>query len=149
VALLVLILLQLWVPIWFGGTGYSGSSFPNAEGLANDYDSNIGKEVVLYGQVVNLDPVRIQIDLDNGDEIYYEVVGVERDVATGEYLEVYGTLDFEHTVLAQNVVIRDEREHWYTYGVSLVGVAIVFVRIVRDWGFDVEQLALSPKDNNA
>jgi len=146
---LLVVLLQLFVPVGYGMTDYSDTPFKTADEIAADQQSAVGEEAVVYGQVVELDPVVIRTELDDGEKVTYRTTGVDRQVAVGEFLEVYGVVETHQTILARGTVVRGEREHWYTYGVSFVAGLVVLGRIVRDWTVDLDRLALVPGDRDA
>ncbi|WP_327050587.1 hypothetical protein [Halomicrococcus gelatinilyticus] len=146
---LLVVLLQLFVPVGYGMADYSDTPFKTADEIAANQQSAVGEEAVVYGQVVELDPVVIRAELDDGREVEYRTAGVDRQVDVGEYLEVYGVVETQQSILARGTVVRGEREHWYTYGVSFVAGLVVLGRIVRDWTVDLDRLALVPGGRDA
>jgi len=146
---LLVVLLQLFVPVGYGMTDYSDTPFKTADEMAASQQSAVGEEAVVYGQVVERDPVVIRTELDDGRVVTYRTADVDRQVSVGEYLEVYGVVAAQRSILARGTVVRGEREHWYTYGVSFLAGLVVLGRIVRDWTVDFDRLALVPGDRDA
>lgn len=146
---ILVVLVQLFVPVGYGMTDYSDTPFVTADEMAASQESNVGEEAVVYGQVTETDPVVIRTELDDGRVVTYRTADVDRQVAVGEYLEVYGVVGAQQSILARGTVVRGEREHWYTYGVSFVAGLVVLGRMVRDWTVDLERLTLVPGDSDA
>lgn len=146
-ALVIVLVIQLAVPALYGGSAAAESPFLDAEDLVDDRSQHVGEEVVLYGQVESLDPVVVNHRLDDDSTARFTVVGLDRQLATGQYIEVYGIVESERVVSARRSVVRGEREHWYTYGISLFAVVVVFGLTARDWTVNTEDWVLEPRED--
>lgn len=141
VVVVLLVVCQFGLIVWFGNVGYEGSPYPGTDELAEDYDAYVGRQVVVYGQVVETDPVTIETEVDDDSLVRYRLTGLDSDVEEGSYVGALVTPRPDGRLTVRRSVVRGERDHWYTYAVSLAAGLWVLVRVVRDWRFDVEALA--------
>lgn len=144
VILVVVLAAQMAVPALYGSSDAAEAPFLDEEDLVGEHDPRVGAEAVIYGQVESVDPVVIRHRLDGGTVGRFTVVGVDRDLTVGQYLEVYAVVGPDDTLVARNTVVRGEREHWYTYGVSLFAVLLVLGLVLRDWTLDADAWVLHP-----
>ncbi|AWB26413.1 hypothetical protein [Halococcoides cellulosivorans] len=141
--LVVLVLVQLWVPIGFGQAPYAEAPHLDSEAVVEG--GITGERAVVYGQVSSTDPLLITVDID--DRAYdIRLTGVDRPVRDGQYLDVAGVVTADRTVAADGIVVREQTEHHYTYGVSALAGLIVIALIVRDWRVDRDAYALVPRE---
>lgn len=145
-ALLAVVIVQLALPVWFGASPVSTGPFVDTSSLADGDSEHIGETAQVYGQVESLDPVVVRHRLDDGSQYYFEVTGIDTALNVGAYVEVYGVVTSADHVAAERVVVRGERQHWYTYGVSVLAVLIVLGSLAWSWRIDTTQLTLVPAE---
>ncbi len=146
IIILILLILTFFF-IWYGSLGPNPEkgSYPNQEHLIEDYDAYIGEEVEVGGKVVETDPVRIEAE--HGDEsIELNITGVEESVEKGDRLTVYGTVEEEQTIEAENAVIQPVVNWLYMYLISGIAAFWVFLRIVKQWRWDSETASLKVRE---
>jgi len=146
VLVLGLVCAQCGLLVWFADVGYEGSPHPGGEELVDDYDAYLEEDVVVYGQVVDTDPLVIAYE-DDGRTIEFRVTGVTDTIEEGEYLEVYATAHTDHVLVAIDIVNYPERGHWYAYGISALAAVLTGGRLVRDWEFDRQTFGLERRND--
>lgn len=80
-----LVCIQCTLLVWFAGVGYGGDTFSGGEELAEDYNTYIGDEVVVYGQVTQTNPLFIEYD-HNGRVVGFQVTEVDSTIKKGNIL---------------------------------------------------------------
>lgn len=145
-ALLVVVIVQLTLPVWFGASPASNGPFVDTSTLADGDSDHVGETAQVYGQVESLDPVVVRHHLDDGAQYYFEVTDIDAPVEVGAYVEVYGVITAADRIAAESIVVRGEREHWYTYGVSVLAVLVVLVSLASSWRIDMKRLTLVPAE---
>ncbi|MBX0325399.1 hypothetical protein EGH21_20440 [Halomicroarcula sp. F13] len=124
--------------------------YPDADELAADYDTYVGKQAFLFGEVtaVDADGAAFTIKVEaTGEIITLSVNGSDADVERGGTVQVYGTLEPDRTVDAQvvRVVNASTGALLYKYGASLVGVLLFLVLFARYWRVDTGRWVLEAR----
>lgn len=146
VLLVGLVCIQCTLLVWFAGVGYEGDTFPGGEELTDDYNTYIGDEVVVYGQVIQTNPLLIEYD-HNGEIVEFQVTEVDDTVKEGQYLEVYATVQHDYRLTAIDTVAYAERGHWYAYGISVFAVLLTGGRLFKHWKVDQKTFSLKKRDD--
>ena len=114
--------------------------------LAADPEAIVGEQIELSGEVVATDPVEIEVEHDDGTL----TITVENapDAEPGQQLTLVGTVQDPTTIDANRdrSFTREPWERQYMYAISLVGAALVAIRIANEWRFDPRSLTVSPRD---
>lgn len=143
---LLLILLLLF--IWYGSLSPSPEKgrFPGNDELIDDYEKYEEDEVEIGGEVIETDPLTIEIE--SGDRtLQLKLVGLEEEPDRGNRLSVFGTAEENKTIQVQNAIIRPSWRYQYMYGISFVGAAWVGLRLIGGWRFDKEKFVFEPRNN--
>jgi hypothetical protein len=146
VLLVGLVCTQCTLLVWFAGVGYEGNTFPRGEELTQDYNTYIGDEAVVYGQVRQTNPLFIEYD-HNGRAVEFQVTGVDNNIKEGQYLEVYATVQRDRVLTAIDAVIYAEQGHWYAYGISVLAVLLTGGRLFKHWEVNVKTFSLKKRDD--
>ena len=146
VLLVGLVCIQCTLLVWFAGVGYGGDTFPGGEELTQDYNTYIGDEAVVYGQVIQTNPLFIEYD-HNGRTVEFQVTEVDNNIKEGQYLEVYATVQRDRVLTAIDAVAYAERGHWYAYGISVLAALLTGGRLFKHWEVDLKTFSLKKRDD--
>lgn len=126
----------------------SVGAYPDGSELGTDYDRYVGERVSVGGEIVDTDPVVIEVEYGVDEVIRLRVVELDNSVgvAEGDYLRVYGVVEPDRTVRALNVFVVPQTGRWYTWSVSFLAGLWVLGRLVRHWQFDREAWVLCRRD---
>jgi len=145
ISLLVVLLILF---IWYGSISPEPGKgrFPGNDELVEDYENYIGEKVEISGEVIETEPLKIEIE--SGDKtIELEITGLEEETEEGDRLTVFGTAAENRTIYVENALIRPLWRYVYMYGVSVVGATWIGFRVLGQWRFDREKFALEPREN--
>jgi hypothetical protein len=142
IALLLVVLFGLFV--WMGTTE-PYPDYPDTEDLAEDYEAHVGEYAEADGTVVATDPVVIEDDHPSNGTVEFVVRDVDESVEPGQEFEVFGVVEPDHTIRAEETVVRDQWEFTYMYAVSILAAVWVFTRFVRQWRFDRDAYGFVPR----
>lgn len=153
VAIGVLLAALVGLTVWAGALPVTPmeSEVPNEVEVTPDREAYVGEQVVLGGFVVDTDPVVLatwasgdgRFTLVDADE---HVQNTDEPLETGDHMSAYGTLEDEETLAVERATVQQPSETRYMVIVSLLGGLWVAGRLVRDWRFDRERLAVVPRD---
>lgn len=147
VAIITILVLLLSLFTWYGSLSPAPEKgrFPGNDELVEDYEEYIGKEVEVGGEVIETDPVTIEVE--SGDStIELEIQDLQEEPSKGDRLTVYGTAKENKTVYAQNEIIRPAWRYVYMYGISLIGAVWIGLRLVGQWKFDKGNFSFKVRD---
>ncbi|WP_440771731.1 DNA-binding protein [Natronorubrum sp. DTA28] len=152
VALLFAALLGLCVH--YGGTYDDNWPHPTGDQLGEEYDAYAGERVLLFGSVQSVDGETIVIHVtDSADEVAaeLEIDGVDNSVASGGTVQVYGVLESDRTMTADETVVvdRDANAFDYKLGTSIVGVLLAIGYFARHWTVNPRTFAVEPRETEA
>lgn len=106
-AILVATLVCVLGALLFGaGTIDGNPSYADEKDLIVAYNSHIGEQSEIDGQIVDTDPVRIEIEY-GPEMVELTIINVDEPVETGEKLRVFGTVIDDRTVEAETTVVRE------------------------------------------
>jgi len=132
-----------------GATGDQRWPYPDPDDLATDYDAHVGERTFLFGTVRTVDGARMEIAAESESGVVeLRVSGVETAVEPGGTVQVYGTLEPDHRLTADRVVVVND-SWWaelYKYVTSAVGALGFLVVFFRFWRIDTETWALEARD---
>lgn len=148
-AITVLGLLALLggLTVWFGSLGPAPDhgAYPDEDDLATDYTQYHGKHVTVDGRVIATDPVTIVTDTDMGSPLRVTITDLTIAVSEGEELRVYGVVEPDYTIRAQNAVAVPQSGRWYAWSVSFLAGLWVLGRLIRHWRLDLHTWTLTPR----
>ncbi len=147
VMITIMIIALLFLFVWHGSLSPAPERgrYPGADELVDDYEDHIGEKVEVGGEVLEIDPVRIEVE-SAGDTMILEIVDLKEQPGIGDRLTVFGTAGENKTIYAQNAMTRPLWRYVYMYGISVVGATWVGFRVLGQWRFDREKFALEPRD---
>lgn len=138
--------------IHYGATYDDGWPYPTGEQLAADYESHVGETALVFGEVRETDArtgvVRIQV-MHSPGELTTELTvhDVDERVEPGGVVQVYGTLESDHRMTADDVVVINHTrgEMLYTLGASLAGIAVIVTSFARYWRVNTRELSIEAR----
>jgi len=148
IVLIILLILLLSLFIWYGSLSPDPDKgrFAGNDELVEDYERYLDEKVEVSGEVIETDPVTIEIE--SGDRtIELKIVDLQEEPDQGDRLSVFGTAGENKTIHVQNAMIRPFWRYGYMYGISLVGAAWVGLRLIGGWRFDKEKIAFEPRND--
>jgi hypothetical protein len=145
-AVLVLLTALFGLLVWHGALAPApeAGAYPSQEELAADYDRYLGERVTVGGRIVETDPVAIDAEYGVEESIRLTVVGLDPGVRIeeGADLQVFGVVEPDRTVRAEDAYAVPASGLWYTWTVSFLAGLWVLGRIVRHFRFDREEWGL-------
>lgn len=120
--------------------------YPDADDLAEEYDSHVGERTLLFGRVQSANAAaeraRIRVEHSSG-EFNMTVTGFGADVEPGGTVQVLGTLEPGYELTADRVVVVNPSggAELLKFGLSIVGALLVLVAFFRHWRIDRDALA--------
>ncbi|WP_338738793.1 hypothetical protein [Haloplanus salilacus] len=117
----------------------SHTEYPTIDELSTNYGGYVGSEIHFWGEVTAV------TENSFTTEYYwlsFEVVNSETEVRIGDTVQVYGTLETDQRISAQNVVRSDPMGREYMFGVSAIAATFTLLVFFRYWEFDRLTLTL-------
>ncbi|NGM69541.1 DNA-binding protein [Natronolimnobius sp. AArcel1] len=113
---------------------------PTGDELQEDYDAFVGEQVLLFGTVEERDSnsettlVRVTDSADNV-AADLEVDGIDDSVEPGGFVQVYGILEADRTMDADQAVVVDESAGatMYKHVTSVLGIGLAIAAFFRYW----------------
>ncbi len=140
--------------VHYGGAYDDNWPHPTGDQLQDEYDAYAGERVLLFGSVELVDGETTVIHVtDSADEVAaeLEISGVDETVEPGGTLQVYGVLESDRTMTADETVVVDHDESAFDYklGTSVVGVLLAIGYFGRHWTVNPRTLAVEPRGQDA
>lgn len=152
VILLLAVLAGLCLGFAAQTTVQTQAPLPDADHLGYDAGRYVGEPVEVSGVVINTDPVVIGSEYNyyadgerHGGFFTLTVRNLGRPVAEGELIQVYGVLESESAMTAENVVVVPARNFLYMYLVSFVAGLWVLGRLLAHWRLDLASFAITKR----
>lgn len=149
ITILILLSLLLTMFIWYGTVEPDPTlnRFPGNKEVLDDPDAYIGMKVDIGGRVMELQPLVINIRYGHHTR-EIEVDGVDLDdISIGDTLSVFGVLEDENRITAQNTINRPSINVFYMYAVSVVAALWVSVRLYKGWRWNGDLKGLEPVED--
>ncbi|MFA9417887.1 DNA-binding protein [Natrinema sp. HArc-T2] len=110
----------------------------------------VGERMLLFGEVQTVDADTITIHvIDDNDNVAakLKVHGAEKPVEPGGVVQVYGVIESETELHANQTVVvnRNPSATMYKLGTSVVGLLLAVAYFFRQWQIDFEKLAFKPR----
>ncbi|GAA5433142.1 hypothetical protein [Haloarcula japonica] len=128
--------------------------YPAEDALAADYDRYVGESVQVTGTVTKTEPVEIAVGYEYADNGEYHsgtltimVQNVDKAVAEGESLQVYGTLGPDQTITAQSSVRVPAVNYTAMYIVSAIAGLWTLGRLVCGWRLNWQTWSLCRREH--
>lgn len=148
----VLLVGTLGLCVHYGATHEAGWPYPTGEQLATDYDRHVGERVLVFGEVRSVEEGVVVRVLHSPGEfttdlvVVGEEVEVLAEVGPGGAVQIYGTLEPNHRMDAEAVVIeRDRGETLYALVASLAGIAVAVGSTTRYWRVNARELRIEAR----
>jgi len=135
---LVLLLVALQVGMLFDYGTYVERQ-PTAEDFAADYQRYVDRTVQFDGTVVATNPAVVAVD-GTDERLELTLHGFEESAERGAAVDVFGTLQANHTVQVTDSVVSRTANRMYMFGISFVALVFVVGLGLRDWRFDARNL---------
>lgn len=153
VAVVVLSLSALFgLAVHHGATYDDGWPHPTGDQLRDDYDAFVGDRVLVFGEVraVDADAHEIEIHVtDSADEVAAElsISGVDESVDPGGTVQVYGVLEADRTIHAEEVVVVDRSSAATRYKLvaSVGGTLLAVGYFLWHWRPHPRRIAFVPR----
>lgn len=130
-------------------TGEQRSPYPDAQDLAEGYDSYVGQQLMVFGTVTETRENGMEIEAESdGTSITLDVTGTDAAVEPGGVVQVYGTLEPDRTIAAERVEVVNSSQwaEFYKYGASAIGALGFLVLFFRYWRIDADTWTLEARD---
>jgi hypothetical protein len=148
-AVLVLLAVLFGLVVWHGTLtpAPEAGTYPGSEELAADYEAYLGEDVTVGGEIIETDPVVIEAEYGVDESILLTVLDLDSDVTveTGASLRVFGVVEPDRTVRAENAFVVPAVGPLYARGISFFAGLWVLGRIVRRFRVDREEWGLVPR----
>jgi len=124
--------------------------YPTDDELTESYESAVGEQTLLFGEVQSIETAEntatITVEHTTG-EFDMRVTNLDATVDPGGTIQVYGTLEPDHTIDADSVVVVNPAgsSTTYKYAVSAVGALLTLVVFFREWRIDREERGFVPR----
>jgi len=82
-----------------------------------------------------------------GQPITFVIEDAGQDVAVGDHLNVFGTLQSDNHITAENTIQRAPGATWYMYLVSFLAGLLVFGRLLNHWTVDTSNWTVVPRQH--
>lgn len=144
IGILLVILAGLFV--WAGTIepDPADNNYPGVSDIHETPDEYVGDRISVDGTVVDMDPLTIETTVA-GDRITFVIENADPDVAAGDHLVVFGTLQPNNHVTAIDTVHREPWEAYYMYVVSFLAGLWVLARLVDGWTLDTDDWTIVPR----
>lgn len=121
--------------VWFGTLPPAPESgaYPENSDVIGDYGRYVGDRVKLWGRVINTDPIRIRVITSSSESIVLRIKGINREVARGDVLSVYGTLRPDQQIETIGTVRKPQDSYWRARVLSALAGLWVLWRGLRAW----------------
>ncbi|OVE84439.1 hypothetical protein [Natronolimnobius baerhuensis] len=149
---IVLALALCGLAVHYGATYDEQWPHPSGDQLQAEYDASVGEQVLLFGTVHEHDsetgPTVIHVT-DSADTIAaeLEVTGITDPVEPGGVVQVYGVLEADRTMDADQFVVVDDGPTATTYKLitSVIGVIFAVGYFLRYWRLSLAELGFEPR----
>ncbi len=143
----ILIILLFSLFIWYGGIkpDPDKGNYPGSEQLIEDYDRYVGKKAEITGEVIDKDPIKIEIEHGN-KKAGLTITGTNEDVEKGDRLTVFGTVKQNHTIESENSFSVPFLNYIYMYGISGIAAVWILIRIIKQWKWSKERSRLEKRE---
>ncbi|MFB6227592.1 MAG: hypothetical protein ABEH88_03250 [Halobacteriales archaeon] len=147
---LVLLAALFGLVVWHGTLtpAPDAGAYPGSEELAADYEAYLGEDVTVGGRIVETDPVVVEAEYGVEEPILLTVVGLDPGVTVEKdaHLRVFGTVEPDRTVRAENAFAVPPIGPLYAWTISFLAGLWVLGRIVRRFRVDREEWGLVPRE---
>lgn len=147
VGIAVFLILHLGLIVWFGGLPPAPGvgHYPDSEHLVREYDRYTGQHVAIGGNVLETDPVTIEIDPVGDSRLELVVEGIQQPIQPNQYVRIFGIANDDQSITAIRTVAIPPNAYRYTYAVSFLAGLWVLGRIISQWRVDPDSFGLTPK----
>lgn len=143
----VVVLLSLLVAVLVATGAMSPSPsqnfYPDEDHVTAEEGAYVGERVEVSGRVIATDPLVIETYTVEG-ALEFTLVGVDEPVEPDQRVNVFGTLEADGTIHAEDVIVREPWEFQYMFAVSIVAAIWVLFRFVRGWRLDRDEWGFTP-----
>lgn len=130
-------------------TGEQRWPYPTADTLGTEYADYIGETTLLFGTVESVDDGTAQIIVEYDEGTFEMTVhNFDATVQPGGAVQVYGTLEPDRTIDADQVVVVNPAGSslLFKYGISVVAVVLFLLLFFRYWRIDWHSYSLEVRD---
>jgi hypothetical protein len=107
-------------------------------------EENIGETVYFWSGVREISKNKLIYD-------GFEVVNVDKTVKSGDGVQIYGTIQSDKQIIAENTIVIKKENRTRLFIVSIFGVLFAISAFIRSWTVDISTLTFIPREseNNA
>ncbi|GEM_PF-615409 len=133
--------------VWYGSMepAPDKGDYPGQEDLIKDYEKYIDEKAEVGGKVIETDP--LVIETEYGDRTMdLTIVDAQESPSKNDRVTVYGTVRENHTIEAENMVVRPRWRWFYMYGISGIAAVWVGLRMIEQWRWNGKRFALEVRE---
>jgi len=150
VVIIVLLALLIGLFVLFGTTepNPDDNNFPETEDITRNPGQYIGERVNVDGIVVETAPLTIEDEPKPGEQVTFLIHNTDQDVAIGDRVNVFGTLQPDNHIRAESTTHREPWEAQYMYIVSFLAGLSVLTRLFNQWTVDTSNWTIVPRNDS-
>lgn len=135
-AVVVLLIILMILFVWYGSLNPEPEKghYPGSEHVVQDHETYAGEKVDVGGRVVETDPLTIEVEYGD-DSILLDISNTTKDADEGDRISVFGTLNEDYTITAENVIVRPLINWYYMYGISGAAAIWLLIRLISHWKY--------------
>ncbi|ELY97297.1 hypothetical protein C482_13725 [Natrialba chahannaoensis JCM 10990] len=149
---LVLLLTLMGLGVHYGATYDENWPHPSGDQLQDNYDEFTDDHQLVSGEVQSISEDTMTIHVtDSANEVAAELEITHHDatdqVQPGGYVQVYGVLESDRTMTADELVVVNENETAQQYKLltSIVGVLLAIAYFFHHWKLSLTKLGFEPR----
>jgi cytochrome c-type biogenesis protein CcmE len=125
------------------------NDYPGSDAVVADSSGHVGQSVTLDGTILTTSPPTIEVESDTGESMHVTLRNFDRDATRGDEIVAFGTLEADTVLDVDRAIVRHPWEFTYMYLVSFLGGLWVLGRIIQHWRYNRNQLAFTPRSEDA
>lgn len=114
--------------------------YPTNEDLDEEYGAHVGEQTLLFGDVRSVNENGMTVELSDTEltirvRMSPAADGMPEEVSTGGFVQIYGELQPNQSMVASEVVVVNSNsiDEWYKLGASVVGSLVAVGYFLRHW----------------
>lgn len=147
VSILLLAGILVTLLVWAGTIepDPADNRYPGSIDIHENPETYVGDRVAVSGRITGTEPLTIRATFPDAGTETFVIENAAVDVAVGDHLVVFGTLQPDNRVEAIDTLDREPWELYYMYVVSFLGGLLVLGRLINGWTVDTETWSIVPR----